>query len=100
MIMERGYRQLYSLLDHVQDALVTLQHCCDQMRALMRPVWVLHPGKGCSCKDGSLVKRAVAVCPRSKVGAKSEDRASNRDRRPSMPSGSCSRLLPSSLTGT
>lgn len=26
-------RQLYSLLDHVQDALVISQQCCDQMPA-------------------------------------------------------------------
>lgn len=61
-------RQLYSLLDHVRDALVISQQCCDQMRALTRRVWDLPPGKGCCCKDGSLETRAVAVRPGSRLG--------------------------------
>lgn len=61
-------RQCYSLLDHVEDALVISQQRWDQMPALMHLVCRLAPGKGCSRKNRSLAERAGAVRPGSRLG--------------------------------
>lgn len=56
-----------SLLDHVQDALVISQLCCDQIRALMLRVWDLPLETGVAAKTEAL-RRAVVVRSGSRLG--------------------------------